>query len=496
MPEGCRATGEALIVSKTPDVCLTPVGSSVQPVPYNIWARMDQSQRTADTVSFTSMPVFHTNSRVPQVIGNEAGQIGGVVSGVNKGSCKPITFSDTVYVEGECVVRHDSDMEMNCQGLDGSGNTIGSVTYVKVQQTAYVTEDGNIVRTERHSTIDEEGNQIIEERTVEYDPDGNVISASRGTQVTTPGGDMTATLDKWSAGPGYRLSEDGNLAKIPSRSGIERTGNLEFSDMPHIQFGEPEVRDPGITPHIGPISTEAEIPDGVPPSDWGQEPVPVPDVLDEEEVALLEELDALDKELIWEGAKLAVDTAGTIDPTPISDVASAAMSLSEGDYFGAILAGISIIPYVGDAVGKPVKIGRIAKKIAKLKKKIAKIEKRLDRLRKAKKIEKPPSDTGYVKVTKPEPPKGKPSAAKGGAEHANRPQKAKKERREKVGDSSKAERHGDQGRAMEKAEKKIADLEKQLEGATKKEKKKIKQKIKNIREDAQRKKKGETHHRK
>jgi len=61
-------------------------------------------------------------------------------------------------------------------------------------------------------------------------------------------------------------------------------------------------------------------------------------------------------------------------------------------------------------------------------------------------------------------------------------------------DSSKAERHGDGGRALAGAEQRIAELRKQLQGASKKEAKKIKQKIQNIRQAAQRKAKGETHH--
>jgi hypothetical protein len=41
--------------------------------------------------------------------------------------------------------------------------------------------------------------------------------------------------------------------------------------------------------------------------------------------------------------------------------------------------------------------------------------------------------------------------------------------KKKVNDSSKSERHGDSGRALDKAENQINDLEKQLKGAAKKE---------------------------
>ena len=60
-------------------------------------------------------------------------------------------------------------------------------------------------------------------------------------------------------------------------------------------------------------------------------------------------------------------------------------------------------------------------------------------------------------------------------------------------DSSKNEKHGDSGRALTKAEKQIKTLENKLEGANKKERKKINVKINNIRKTAQEKLKGTEH---
>lgn len=62
-------------------------------------------------------------------------------------------------------------------------------------------------------------------------------------------------------------------------------------------------------------------------------------------------------------------------------------------------------------------------------------------------------------------------------------------------DSSKNEKHGDGGRAMQSAEKQIAELERQIrEGnLSKKEKQVLRKKIQRIREDAQKKAKGEEH---
>jgi hypothetical protein len=81
-------------------------------------------------------------------------------------------------------------------------------------------------------------------------------------------------------------------------------------------------------------------------------------------------LENLNSDLSFQLAQAAVDVAGIIDPTPISDVVGAGMSLYTGDFVGAGLSLISIIPYVGDALGKTAKGVKTAKKINNLKKRI------------------------------------------------------------------------------------------------------------------------------
>lgn len=77
--------------------------------------------------------------------------------------------------------------------------------------------------------------------------------------------------------------------------------------------------------------------------------------------------DALSSEL----AQTAVDVAGIVDPTPISDVVGAGMSLYRGDLIGAGLSLVSVIPYAGDALAKTAKGARAAKRMNELRKSIA-----------------------------------------------------------------------------------------------------------------------------
>jgi hypothetical protein len=76
--------------------------------------------------------------------------------------------------------------------------------------------------------------------------------------------------------------------------------------------------------------------------------------------------DALKSDL----AEAAVDVAGIVDPTPVSDLIGAGMSAAKGDWIGAGLSLISVIPYVGDALGKTAKGARLLKKMSDLKKRI------------------------------------------------------------------------------------------------------------------------------
>ena len=65
----------------------------------------------------------------------------------------------------------------------------------------------------------------------------------------------------------------------------------------------------------------------------------------------------------------------------------------------------------------------------------------------------------------------------------------------KAQDAGKNSRHGDDGRAKDSAQAQIEALEAQAAQATGAEKKKLLQKIKNIKRDAERKRKGEEHSR-
>jgi A nuclease of the HNH/ENDO VII superfamily with conserved WHH len=77
------------------------------------------------------------------------------------------------------------------------------------------------------------------------------------------------------------------------------------------------------------------------------------------------------RELKLDEMQAALDLAGVVDPTPVSDAASALISVARGDWFGAGMSLVSMIPYVGDAVGKTAKGAKLLARMAKLKERIA-----------------------------------------------------------------------------------------------------------------------------
>lgn len=114
MPTGARKNSIFMAVSLIPDVCKTPMGPNMVPVPYPIVANLSDSLEVAKHVRFNGDPAFLlSESIVTTVTGNEPGTGGGMKSGVNKGKVRATTASGSVRVEKKFVVRHGDECEMN-----------------------------------------------------------------------------------------------------------------------------------------------------------------------------------------------------------------------------------------------------------------------------------------------------------------------------------------------------------------------------------------------
>lgn len=119
----------ATIICMAPDVCKTPIGNAVVPLPYMIVSRLDWAKMTVPKVKITNKEAFTMASRTDKVVGDEPGSIGGIKSNVNRGWCRPIANHCTVLIGGRELIQNDNLYEMNCAGPNGPGNTIGRLLY-------------------------------------------------------------------------------------------------------------------------------------------------------------------------------------------------------------------------------------------------------------------------------------------------------------------------------------------------------------------------------
>lgn len=76
------------------------------------------------------------------------------------------------------------------------------------------------------------------------------------------------------------------------------------------------------------------------------------------------DLDAQKRELMLDLTQIGLTITGIVDPTPISDGANLVISLGRGDWFGAVIDGVSMLPYLGD-VAKVGKLGKFAETIGR-----------------------------------------------------------------------------------------------------------------------------------
>lgn len=88
-----------------PDVCKTPAPPAGPiPIPYPNSAMLNQATKTSKKVKIVKKETVTTKSEVPRTMGDEAGTVGGLVSGRNMDKLTFKKGSSKVKVEGAKVV--------------------------------------------------------------------------------------------------------------------------------------------------------------------------------------------------------------------------------------------------------------------------------------------------------------------------------------------------------------------------------------------------------
>lgn len=98
-PAATNMAGMSMTMGPT-DVCKTPVGPAVVPIPYPNFAMNPLAIKFAITVTAVKRNAYNLGSEIPISTGDEAGVAGGIVSSQFIGPSRPVMGSMTVFAEG------------------------------------------------------------------------------------------------------------------------------------------------------------------------------------------------------------------------------------------------------------------------------------------------------------------------------------------------------------------------------------------------------------
>jgi len=110
----------------SPDVCMTPVGPVVVPIPYpNIAQGASANPGTAvQKVLISGAPAHTILTEIPMSNGDDAGVIGGVMSGTIMGPSKHLTGANKVLIGGMPATKMTDPTGQNGTSFNVQGSTI------------------------------------------------------------------------------------------------------------------------------------------------------------------------------------------------------------------------------------------------------------------------------------------------------------------------------------------------------------------------------------
>jgi hypothetical protein len=102
-----------------PDVCKTPVGSAVVPIPYPNIGMSSDTVSGPTSVTFDGQMPMTKSAKYSKSTGDEPGTLGGVISGVNKSECEFMLYSFDVKVENKNLCRLADPLFHNKKNIVG-----------------------------------------------------------------------------------------------------------------------------------------------------------------------------------------------------------------------------------------------------------------------------------------------------------------------------------------------------------------------------------------
>lgn len=102
-----------------PDVCKTPVGSAVVPIPYPSIGKSSDTSKGPKTVMIDGQMPMVKGAVYSTSTGDEAGTLKGVISSQNKAECEFMMYSFDVKFEGKNVCRLGDPLFHNKKNIMG-----------------------------------------------------------------------------------------------------------------------------------------------------------------------------------------------------------------------------------------------------------------------------------------------------------------------------------------------------------------------------------------
>lgn len=102
-----------------PDVCLTPVGNTVVPIPYPNIGKASDTVKGAKSVKADGQMPMVKGAKYSKSTGDEAGSRKGVVSGTITAECEFMMYSFDIKFEGKNVCRLGDPLFHNKKNIMG-----------------------------------------------------------------------------------------------------------------------------------------------------------------------------------------------------------------------------------------------------------------------------------------------------------------------------------------------------------------------------------------
>lgn len=102
-----------------PDVCKTQVGSAVVPIPYPNTGKSSDTSNGPTSVTLDGKMPMVKSAKYSKSAGDDAGKLGGIISGVNKSECEFMMYSFDIKIENKNVCRLGDPLFHNKKNIVG-----------------------------------------------------------------------------------------------------------------------------------------------------------------------------------------------------------------------------------------------------------------------------------------------------------------------------------------------------------------------------------------